>query len=498
MQIKLMSLDASEFKIQDGEVLLNGNSIVKTANVPILNGNKTLHELTQKKRELQALLSECRALYLADPSEKNENDFFNASAELNKVSKQLTEIEKQTLEFMSTVAEMTSDGKVLTYRQKEALKYFNQGDYDKAQAVLSDVERENELQRAENRAESAKNEIQGYVNEELLWIKTEVMRGVTTESDEIIREKYMKAIELSEKYDLDKEVIYSYVAFLSKQKDYTTAVNTAEKLKSYYWTSNIAGKKEYVAKLLSLSGYLYRRLRQYDKSERDYHEALTVYLALAQKKIVEYSPQVAEIYSSLAVLYIDTKQYQNAENTLMKAIELQKHLVMLDVGIYELNIADSSNILGILYRNVEKYVESEQAYLQAIEIYKKHHKNTKAYEADLAIIYNNLASLYGYIQRYDLSEKIYKQVLDIFTSLANQNPSSYNDDLAITYYNLGYLHSNMQEYHEAKKLYLEAIKIMKKLTERNPSTYSPTLEMICNDYTALLQNINDDDVELTE
>ncbi|MBQ9691886.1 MAG: hypothetical protein IJV70_01860, partial [Clostridia bacterium] len=167
MQIKLMKLDASEVKIQDGEVLLNGNRIVKTENVPLLNGNKALMELTQKKRELQTLLSERRAAYLADHSEENEKSFFDASAELNKVSKRLTEIEKETLEFMSTIAEMTSDGKVLTYRQKEALKYYNAGDYDSAQVILSDEERENELKRAENRAELSRNEIQGYVNEDL-------------------------------------------------------------------------------------------------------------------------------------------------------------------------------------------------------------------------------------------------------------------------------------------------------------------------------------------
>jgi len=233
----------AEVKIQDGEVLLNGNRIVKTENVPLLNGNKTLMELTQKKRELQTLLSERRAAYLADPSDENEETFFNASAELNKVSKRLTDIEKETLEFMSTIAEMTSDGKVLTYRQKEALKYYNAGDYDSAQAILSDAERENELQRAENRAELSRNEIQGYVNEDLLWIKTEMARGVglTPETEEKIKAKYEKAIELCEKYDLDKRVLYDYANFLwlRDHKGYKEkAIQVAEKLKWYYRQTN--------------------------------------------------------------------------------------------------------------------------------------------------------------------------------------------------------------------------------------------------------------------
>ena len=111
MQIKNMSLDKSELKIQDGEMLLNGQSLIKTDNVPILNSNKTLTELTKSKRQLQELLLECRATYLKDPNSENEEKFFNASAELNKVSKELTEIEKQMMAFVSTIAEMTSDGK---------------------------------------------------------------------------------------------------------------------------------------------------------------------------------------------------------------------------------------------------------------------------------------------------------------------------------------------------------------------------------------------------
>lgn len=104
MQIKLMKLDASEIKIQDGEVCLNGKSIVKIENVPLLNGNTTLRELTHKKRELQEKLSICRSAYWKDHSKQNEDAFFDASAALNKVSKQLTEVEKQTLEFMSNIA----------------------------------------------------------------------------------------------------------------------------------------------------------------------------------------------------------------------------------------------------------------------------------------------------------------------------------------------------------------------------------------------------------
>ena len=71
MQIKLMKLDTSEVKIQDGAVLLNGQKVVAVENVPILRGNDTLMELTRKKKELTEALNACRAAYLADPTTEN-------------------------------------------------------------------------------------------------------------------------------------------------------------------------------------------------------------------------------------------------------------------------------------------------------------------------------------------------------------------------------------------------------------------------------------------
>ena len=146
MQIKLLKLDSAQIKLEDGEVRLNGQAVVKAENVPLLHGNQTLRELTEKRRQLQAELNRCRSDYLADPTPEKEAAFFDTSAELNRVSKQLTEVEQETLALLTIVAEMTSDGRVLTHRQKEALKYFNQGDYAAVQAILEDEERKKELQ----------------------------------------------------------------------------------------------------------------------------------------------------------------------------------------------------------------------------------------------------------------------------------------------------------------------------------------------------------------
>ncbi len=475
MQIKLMKLDDSELKIQDGEVCLNGKSIIGTKNVPILS-HETLNKLTQQKRELQEKLSLCRNAYLTNPSKQNEDAFFDASAELNKVSKQLNEVEKQTLEFITTVAEITSDGRILTYRQKEALKYYNVGDYDKAQAILEDSERENELQRAETRNDISKNEIQGYVDEDLLWIKTEKIKGIYTESVEKIKEKYKKVVALIEKYNLDKKPLYDYASFLYNQNDYSDAIDIARKLQWYYSNPSTPAKKEDQANLLILLGILYSDTQRNKESEEFYIKALEIRKHLCDRNPDAYEPDLARSYNNLGVLYSDTQRYKEAEEDFIKALEIRKRLCDRNPNAYEPDLAISYNNLGVLYSDTQRYKEAEEVYIKALEIRKRLcDKNPDAYEPNLAISYNNLGNLYSDTQRYKEAEEVYIKALEIRKHLCDRNPNAYEPDLAISYNNLGILYSDTQRYKESEESYIKALEIRKRLCDRNPNAYEPDL-----------------------
>ena len=476
MQIKLMKLDATEVKLQDGAVTLNGKQIAKAENVPILRGNETLMELTRKKTELTKALNANRAAYLADPTPENETAFFNASAELNEVSKQLTEIEKATMEFMSTVAEMTSDGKVLTYRQKEALKYYDQGNYDAAQAILSDEERENELERAENKAESARNEIQGYVNEDLLWIKTEKTKGVTADGAVKIREKYEKVVALVEKHDLDKAVLYDYASFLYEQKDYTEAVRISEKLGRYYNAPDASAEEDDVATLYNLLGVLYSDTQRYAEAEDAHNNALEIFKRLSERNPDSYEPDLADSYNNLGNLYSDTQRYAEAEDAHNNALEIRKRLAKRNPDAYEPGLAMSYNNLGNLYSDTQRYAEAEDAHNNALEIFKRlSERNPDSYEPDLATSYNNLGCLYDDTQRYAEAEEAYNNALEIRKRLAKRNPDAYEPDLATSYNNLGNLYYRTQRYAEAEDAYNNALEIRKRLAKHNPDAFEPDL-----------------------
>ena len=62
MQIKLLQLDDAKIELKNGEVSLNGQTVVKAENVPLLHGNQTLRELTAERKRLQEELDRCRSV----------------------------------------------------------------------------------------------------------------------------------------------------------------------------------------------------------------------------------------------------------------------------------------------------------------------------------------------------------------------------------------------------------------------------------------------------
>lgn len=472
MQIKLLNLDVSDICIKDGTVQVNGKTVLRSENVPMLNGNETLRTLTDKKRELQSELDRCRKLYLTDPSDENEDAFLSVRSEYNKISKKLTEVEKETLTFVSTVAELSGDGRVLTYRQREALSHFNNGEYRRAQELLEDRERENELDRAKNRIAAGANEIQGYVEEELLWIKAEKARGITPQSTSKICARYEKAIELTEQYSLDYSVFYDYASFLYAQNKHTKAIAVAEKLKWYYDKPGAETRDEDESKLLNLLGILYHAKRRFEKAKKAHLAALEIRKRMAAADGQANSEALAISYNNLGNLYSDTKQYAKAEEALLSALEIYKE----NPEANQANLARGYSNIGSLYYFTQSTDKAEEAYLCAIKITKKLTLvNPDEYEPLLAMEYNNLGVLYTYIPKYDEAEASYRDALTIYTRLSPKNPDAYEPSLAECYHNLGALYSDGERFDDSEEHYLSALEIRKRLYKKDPDSFKSVL-----------------------
>ena len=379
MQIKLMKLDASEIKLRDGAVLLNGQRIVTAENVPILRGNETLMELTRKKKELTEALNACRAAYLADPTSENENAFVNTSAELNAVSKQLTEIEKSVIEFLSSIAEKTSEGKILTYRYKQALKYYNQGDFATAQKIFYEEESFAERERTRTIGNMLREEAEGYVNENSLLIESLKMQGLTTERVDEIISKYEDSMQWIEDYNLnDKSAMYDYASFLCDQKKYNKSICVAKKILWYYENLNNTEIEELFAMILSLLGKLYFINKKYNDAKSAYSKSLKLYTQLNDSNTPRYTIETVYIYEYLAILYKLENNSNCAMEMYKKTIETQQYIIDQDMRIYGRvqyiehryeHLAHAYCELGEIYQDCNQQSDANEAYHNALEIY---------------------------------------------------------------------------------------------------------------------------------
>jgi len=481
MQIKLLQLDSAQIKLENGEVRLNGQVVVKAENVPLLYGNQSLREQNEKRRQLQAKLDTLRVEFLADPTPEKEAAFFDTSAELNRVSRHLTAVEQETMALLTTVAEMTSDGRVLTHRQKEALKYFNQGDYAVVHAILEDVERENELRRAQSQSEAAKNEIRGYVEEELLLIKTEKAQGLTEARVKRILAGYQKVAELVEKHDLKKTALYDYAVFLEAQNQYAQAIAVAEKLRWHYAEPSSKMEEEDEGLLYNLLGILYQKTRRFAEAEKAYGKALDIYTGLTVCKPEVYEPALAVLCNNLGILYKDTQRYKDAEQAYGKALEILTRLADQNPEAYEPDLSMSYSNMGNLYQNTHRYGAAADAHGKALQIrICLAARNPNAYEPDLAGSYNNLGNLHRTTHCYQEAADAYGKALEIRTRMAIRNPEVYEPELAVSYNNLGVLYQETRIYEAAEEFLGEAIKILTRLADRSPEAYEPDLASSLN------------------
>ena len=476
MQIKLMGLDSADVSLEDGEVKLNGAPLLYAKNVPMLNGLDNLRELTQRKRELCQARDAARNAFLSNSSAENENLFFKASDELNKVSKALTEAEREALSFVTTVAEISRDGRALTSRQRDALKCYGEGNYRAAQLILEDAERENELERAENRAAMAKLEIKGYVEEDLLWIKAAEARGVNTETAKAICEKYERAVALTERHDLNKDVLYSYALFLKKQNCYKEAIEIAERLRRYYDLPGANAPAEARGQLLNLLGDIYSRTRDYESAAKALLVALEIYRDLYEDNPTEFEPSLASSYSKLGFMYKGMGRFDESEVAYLSALEINKRLAEKDPRAYESALSVSYNNIGVLYDDNDQFDKAESAYLSALEIDKRlAARDPNRYEPDLARSYNNVGGVYRSCESYDKAEEKLLAAIEIRKRLASKNPAAYEPSLAASYSNIWGIYNNLGRYDEAERVIFAAHEIYNRLILANPTVFEPEL-----------------------
>ena len=480
MQIKVMRLDASQITISDnGMICLNGQPVADTSKIPMFEFTERLNELKSRYDELTKEWGRLRTLRMDDPN--NEELYF----EFSRVATERDDTKKALREFedllLKTSEELAAKKGEMSPRQAEAYRLLEMGDVDGACEILPLDELFDDISHNERLADNAIDRLETNVEELATRITALNMKCLNKDIVAEIRRIYEKIYDLCRNKHVGWSKLYDYASFLRGQKDYTKAIEVAEKLNWYY---SAPGRKvdEYdLGRLYNLLGMLYHSQNKPDKAEKYHLAAMEIYERLVEKNADAYEPYIAMSYNNAGGFYYGQNQPDKAEKYSLAAMEIYKRLVEKNADAYEPALAMSYNNAGIFYDDQNQPQKAEKYYLDAIEIRERLvKKNADAYEPDLADSYNNAGVFYSDHGQHEKAEKYYLAAMEIRERLVEKNAAAYGPYLADSYNNAGNFYKDQGQPDKAEKYILAAIEMRKRLVEKNADAYEPDLAMSYN------------------
>ena len=441
--------------------------------------NDRLNELKNRYDELTKEWGRLRTLRMDDPN--NEELYF----EFSKVATERDDTKKALREFedllLKTSEELAAKKGEMSPRQAEAYRLLEMGDVDGACEILPLDELFDDISHNERLADNAIDRLETNVEELATRITALNMKCLNKDIVAEIRRIYEKIYDLCRNKHVGWSKLYDYASFLRGQKDYTKAIEVAEKLNWYY---SAPGRKvdEYdLGRLYNLLGMLYHSQNKPDKAEKYHLAAMEIYERLVEKNADAYEPYIAMSYNNAGGFYYGQNQPDKAEKYSLAAMEIYKRLVEKNADAYEPALAMSYNNAGIFYDDQNQPQKAEKYYLDAIEIRERLvKKNADAYEPDLADSYNNAGVFYSDHGQHEKAEKYYLAAMEIRERLVEKNAAAYGPYLADSYNNAGNFYKDQGQPDKAEKYILAAIEMRKRLVEKNADAYEPDLAMSYN------------------
>ena len=484
-----MLIEVTRFKIlseavsvNDGSAYLNGKEFMELGNVPAFSRNGRLKEIRQELPGLLKLRTELQAGYDEnDPDEEVRNRLSETAEKINALNKELNELENSILEMFSAVAERNSSGRPITWREKEASRYLDEGNYDAALALLRDSSREEELKYAISMKNSGADAVTGYINEELLRIKTLKATGINKSTLPEIYECYERCMKIAKEQKLDPGFLSEYLTFLKDQHDYKSLIRNGEWLIKYHELLGI--DKAAAAQCYSDLGVGYRYSGRFTDAVSATERSIEIREELAQTDPGKYNPFIARSYGNLSNIYAALNDNKTAADLMTKALGLFKKTAEYDQS-YEQDVAKAYNDLANSYARMKQYHDARALYRESAAILEKLYAEDPARNADeLGRCYHNLALCLKYLHDYRKAEEICEKAISIRNGRAWENPAACEESLAQSYELLANIYSdgNNRRYTEADTYHFKALHIFERLASEFPEIYEKNLANILND-----------------
>ncbi len=502
-------LGEKAIEVRQEHVYVDNEAVADLNNIPFASNNdgfkKMQAELKELKIEITDLQAELekkqqklerkKAKIGKVPDDEDYREEFEETKEevdalVDKLQKKLNrknelekEFDREQQSLFNTARRITElRGQKISGRMARAIDAFEDGDAQRADAILDEAERDADEALADIR--TAKQ--LGLQSLEELILKASVkMANDTIPIEERVSETrsiYEKADNLAQEVSFGKKkyakLLRNYGLFLEK-RDRIKALEVfgrqVKLLEEIYGPNSI-----YLARAYDDMARIWKE----NTSEHDLTEAwmlLEKALEIQNMHLGNMHADVAKTYCLMGEVQIKRLQYEEAEVCIGKAIDICENTV----GKMNLNTALAYRAMGMLQKllyndNKDKtlYEEAVKNNLLAIEILEtivgtEHDETLNAY--------NNLANLFRVAGEYDNALDLHKKSLAIKEGILG----FYHFSTALEYNNLGIVYHDLAAYNEALDCFFISLEIKKNLFKEENYSFSLSYKRIGVTYYAM-------------
>ncbi|QSJ20056.1 tetratricopeptide repeat protein [Nostoc sp. UHCC 0702] len=271
-----------------------------------------------------------------------------------------------------------------------------------------------------------------------------------------------QSAELEEAKRLNQQVVQLY-----GEGKYSQAIPLAERALAI--TEKVLGAYHPdVATSLNSLAVLYREQGSYEKAEPLYLRSL----AIREKVLGAYHPDVANSLNNLALLYNAQGSYEKAEPLYLRSLAIKEKVL----GKEHPSVATSLSNLAVLYLEQGSYEKAEPLFVRSLAITEK---VLGKEHPSVATSLSNLAALYQKQGSYEKAEPLFVRSLAIFEKVLG----AYHPDVATSLSNLAALYQAQGSYEKAEPLFVRSLAIKEKVL----GAYHPSVAISLNNLAALYQ-----------
>ena len=459
MQLQMVENSrGEELKVEDGNVVLNGQTVARMENLPFAGQNEAYQKMSARLAELPGKIENLRMLNeQMSGQEFLQNELQNHLNEYNKLKEEFADYQNNLFATAQRMAKL--QGERISERMRRAMDAFNNGKVHEANIILDEAERD-----ADKILEGVKElKAVGRQSVDELKIKASCMIADTAypidERVEKTESIYEKAISLAKECNYDEkqyiDLLFEYGEFLRTYAKYDKALgicleckDLCEKVFGVEHSSTAASYNEI--------GVVYYNLGNYNKALEYYFKTLEIY----EKVLGAEHPNTATSYNNIGLVYENLGDYNKALEYYFKSLEISEKVL----GAEHPNTATSYNNIGLVYGNIDDYDKALEYCFKALQI---REKVLGAEHPDTAASYNNIGMAYRDLGDYDKALEYCFKSLEISEKvLGAEHP-----DTATSYNNIGGVYDFLGDYNKALEFHFKALEIYEKvLGVEHPNT----------------------------